>query len=411
MNDIIIIGGGISGLYCFYELEKKYKHLKISLFEKNNYFGGRFLTKTQTLFNKSYKTEIGAGRLNKNHTLFLKLIKELKLEKDLIKIKGNNDIHPSLDYNLNKKFKNKTSFDYIKKVIKKADKENKKDLIKLSFKEYAQKILKDDELKFLYDFSGYYGQLYYGNCYDVIKLFKYGIKENIDYFVLKNGFSNVIEKLLKKIKSKNLYLKQELFKINKFHNTFLLNINGYVYQTKHLILALPKPALLKINYLNSYQKDLNSINCKELCRIYSIFPKVWFKDLNKMTTNNKLRFIIPIDKQTGLIMISYTDSKYANYWKKFINKPNKELVKEINTQLTKIFPTKIEKPIYTSIYYWNCGVAYWKPKIDSDKMSEKILKLDINDNLYIIGENYSKNQSWAEGGLETVNELLIKYKF
>ena len=130
-----------------------------------------------------------------------------------------------------------------------------------------------------------------------------------------------------------------------------------------------------------------------------------------MTTNNKLRFIIPIDKKTGLIMISYTDSKYANYWKKFINKPNKELMNEINTQLTKIFPTKIEKPIYTSIYYWNCGVAYWKPKIDSDKMSEKILKLNDDDNLYIIGENYSKNQSWAEGGLETVNELLIKYKF
>lgn len=37
MNDIIIIGGGITGLYCFYELEKKYKNLKISLFEKNNY--------------------------------------------------------------------------------------------------------------------------------------------------------------------------------------------------------------------------------------------------------------------------------------------------------------------------------------------------------------------------------------
>jgi monoamine oxidase len=411
MNDIIIIGGGISGLYCFYELEKKYKNLKISLFEKNNYFGGRFLTKTQKIFDKSFKTEVGAGRLNKNHKLFLKLIKELKLEKDLIKTKGNNDICPSIDYNLNKKFKNKSSFDYINKVIKKAEKEDKKYLIQLSFKQYAQKVLKKDELKFLYDFSGYYGQLYKGNCYDVVKLFKYGIKNDIDYFVLKNGFSSVIAGLLKKIKSKNLYIKQELLKINKYQNTFLLNINGNVYQTKHLILALPKPALLNINYLNIYKKDLNSIICKELCRIYSIFPKVWFKDLNKITTNNKLRFIIPIDKESGLIMISYSDSKYANYWKKFLNKPNEELVNEINTQLSKIFPYKIEKPIYTSIYYWNCGVAYWKPKIDSEKISEKILKLNNDDNLYIIGENYSKNQSWAEGGLETVNELLNKYKF
>ena len=58
MNDIIIIGGGISGLYCFYELEKKYKNLKISLFEKNNYFGGRFLTKTQKIFDKSLLNDI-----------------------------------------------------------------------------------------------------------------------------------------------------------------------------------------------------------------------------------------------------------------------------------------------------------------------------------------------------------------
>lgn len=411
MNDIIIIGGGIGGLYCFYELEKKYKNLKISLFEKNNYFGGRFLTKKKNIKNKKIQYEMGSGRLNKHHKIFLKLIKELNLEKDLIKTSGFNDIYPTNDYDLNKKFKKKTSFDYIFKVLSKASKENSKDLRKISFKEYAETILKKDEIKFLFDFSGYYGQLYKGNCYDVIKLFKYGIRNDIDYFVLKNGFSSVIQKLIKKIKSKNLYLNQELLKIRKFYNTFLLNINGNIYQTKHLILALPKPALLKLDYLFNYHKDLNSIICKELCRIYAIFPEVWFKDLNKLTTNSKLRFIIPIDKKNGLIMISYTDSKYALYWKKFLNKSSKKLNKEIMNELKKIFTIKIKSPIYNSICYWNCGVAYWKPKFNSDKISRKILKLNKNDNLYIVGENYSKNQSWAEGALETVNELLLKYKF
>ena len=411
MNDVIIIGGGISGLYCFYELEKKYKNLKISLFEKNNYFGGRFLTKKKEISNKTYQFEIGAGRLNKNHKLFLKLIKELKLEKDLIKTSGYNDIYPTCDFNLNNKFKNKNSFYYIYKVIKKAEKEKKEDLMIVSFKDYAKKVLKNDEIKFLYDFSGYYGQLAFGNCYDVIKLFKLGIRDDLEYFVLKNGFSSIIHTLLKKIKSKNLYLQHELLKIEKYHNTFLLNINGYIYQTKNLILALPKPALLKLNYLKTYKKDLNSIICKELCRIYSIYPKVWFKDYKKIMTNNKLRFIIPIDKKNGLIMISYSDSKYALYWKKFINKPNNELNNEIKKQLNKIFPDVQESSIFTSIYFWDCGVAYWKPKIDSQEISKKILRLNINDNLYIVGENYSNNQSWAEGALETVNQLLNNYKF
>ena len=303
MNDIIIIGGGLSGLYCFYEMEKKYKNLKISLFEKNNYFGGRILTMKKNINNKNYQYEMGASRFNKNHKLMIKLLRELKLDKKIIKISGESDIHPTLDYNLKKKFINKNSFTYINKVINYASKEKKEDIIKYTFIEYAKKKLNKDEIKFLLDFSGYYGELIYENIYDSLKLFNNGIRDDIDYFILKSGLSSICEKLIKKIKSNNLYLNQELIKIKKFHNTFLLNINGNIYQTRNLILALPKPALTKIEYLNPYKKYLNGISCKPLCRIYSIFPDLWFKDLNKCTSNNKLRYIIPIDKKSGLIMI------------------------------------------------------------------------------------------------------------
>ena len=413
MNDIIIIGGGIAGLYCFYELEKKYKNknLKISLFEKNNYFGGRILTKQVKVNKKNYQYEMGAGRFNDNHKLMLKLIKELKLEKDMIKISGQSDILPTKDYTLKKKFKDKSSFYYIRKVINLACKEKKEEIIKYSFIEYAKKKLKKDEIDFLLDFSGYYGELIYENAYDAIKLFKEGISDKINYYVLKKGLSSICNKLIKKIKSKNLYLNQELIKIKKFYNTFLLNINGYIYQTRHLILAIPKPSLMKLNYLNEYNKYLNYITCKPLCRIYSVFPDLWFKKINKVTTNSKLRYIIPIDKENGLIMTSYTDCKYAEFWKKYLDLPKKDLDKKLLYELKKIFDFDIKKPIYNSICYWKCGVAYWKPKIESEKISKKILKLNKKDNLYIVGENYSNNQGWNEGAFETVNELLLNYKF
>ena len=70
MNDIIIIGGGISGLYSYYQLLLKNPKLKIKLFEKNNYFGGRILTLHKKLNHQNYQFEAGAGRFNSKHTLF-----------------------------------------------------------------------------------------------------------------------------------------------------------------------------------------------------------------------------------------------------------------------------------------------------------------------------------------------------
>ena len=44
MYDIIISGGGISGLYCAYKLLLNNPYYKILLIEKNNYLGGRIKT-------------------------------------------------------------------------------------------------------------------------------------------------------------------------------------------------------------------------------------------------------------------------------------------------------------------------------------------------------------------------------
>ena len=444
MNDIIIIGGGIAGLYCFYQLQKKFsnKNLKISLFEKNDYFGGRCLTKYKKINDKNIQYEMGAGRFNQNHKLLLSLIKDLDLKNELIEITGKSNILPSKDYDLKTKFQKKTSFTYIKKVInhaksliKKSKIKGTKELQKYTFIEYAKTILKADEIKFLLDFSGYYGELVYENAYDAIRLFEEGITNTLKYYVLKHGFTHLINTLVKKIKingeqqkqqkSHQLYLNQELLKIKEFGNTYVLNINNNIYQTKFLILALPKPALKKLNYLNIYSPYINSVSCKPLCRIYSVFPKTWFSNLEKSTTNTKLRYIIPINKENGLIMTSYTDAKYALYWKKFLDKSNNELSKEIVKQLKLIFyekekrktktktktitEIKIEKPIYNSINYWNCGVAYWKPNVNSKIISKKMLKINKDKTLYIIGENYSNNQGWVEGALETVEDLFKYY--
>ena len=57
------------------------------------------------------------------------------------------------------------------------------------------------------------------------------------------------------------------------------------------------------------------------------------------------------------------------------------------------------------------GAGTFQPvKVDSIKISNRVMKLDKNKELYIIGEGYSEKQSWVEGALENCEKFLKKYK-
>ena len=101
--DIIIIGGGIAGLYIAYELNKRSSKLKILLIEKENYLGGRVVTYQD----KIMTVEEGAGRIHGSQPLIMNLIRELGLSNKLNKndseavfspADGTSSIEDSIDY-------------------------------------------------------------------------------------------------------------------------------------------------------------------------------------------------------------------------------------------------------------------------------------------------------------------------
>ena len=110
--DIIVIGGGISGLNVTYQLLKKNNKLKIALFEKNDYLGGRIYTHKEN----DFYFEAGAGRFNDNHILLNSLIKELKLETLKTPIKSVISFVPSNKYDEKYNFTN--PFDILKPVFR-----------------------------------------------------------------------------------------------------------------------------------------------------------------------------------------------------------------------------------------------------------------------------------------------------
>ena len=340
----------------------------------------------------------------------MKLIKELKLDKYLGESMSKTEFYPSKTYKLDNKLKNKSFFDFIRIVLDKSKNLKKEELIKYSFIDLAKKYLTKKEIEFLVKSTGYYSRTIKMNAYDSIKLFKIGIRDDIKYYGLKLGFTKIIEELIKKIDSKKIFTNHELKTIKNKNNIFELLVNNKKYETKKLICALPKLGLDKINYFNKYKNILNTVQNSDYCRIYAIFKKedIWYKDLGKLTTNNHLKYIIPINKENGLIMISYSDNINAKYWKKYLNIENK-LKDKIVTDVRNIFDIKIKRPIYTKICYWENEQNYWKPKVDSIKSSNQIMKLDKNRELYIVGESYSETQGWVEGALENCEKFLKKY--
>lgn len=406
--DLIIIGGGIAGLNILYELYKKQSKIKILLIEKNNYLGGRIKTFRINVNNYDYKWEEGAGRFNDNHKLLINLLHDLHLQEYIIKINSESIFIPSSN-KINPLFLNKNPFEFINLVLQHLEKQDQNITKQFTFKEYALhfNILTQDEFNFVLDSYGYYSELIEMNAYNAYILFKKGINNNLQYYGLSCGLDQIIEEIKKKIIILDINIKMET-EINDIvyeGNIFKIeSTNKKLYYGKKIILAIPKYYLKKLKILNDIKPLLNSVTCKPLCKIYYIFKKedIWFQNIKKVTTNNYLRFIIPIDKENGLIMISYTDNIYAEYWKnkKFEFNKIKKLIK-------KTFNININEPIYNKKSYWNCGVGYWKKNYNSNIISKQILQ-PLHIPLFICGENYSEIQGWIEGALLTSNQIISK---
>ena len=89
--DLVIIGGGLSGLYLLNKLLKENNQLRICLLECSNRLGGRI--NTIRFKDKSIKSnqiniqyESGGARFSNKHENLIKLLKHLNLEKDKIAI-------------------------------------------------------------------------------------------------------------------------------------------------------------------------------------------------------------------------------------------------------------------------------------------------------------------------------------
>jgi cytochrome b involved in lipid metabolism/protoporphyrinogen oxidase len=407
--DYIIVGGGIAGLNTALKLCDTKN--KILLLERNSRLGGRL----HTFKEKKILYEAGGARFHKGQKNLFELIKMFNLENDIFEIPNTKKFLP---------IKNKYSDKYqlnniLKNLIHKSTNHKKEELLKMNLLEFCEKVYDKKTASFLSAAFEYVTELEDVNAYEAIEIFQNDMSDDFQFYLFKNGFGSLLDKMEEFIKDNNCTIKTQhtLMEFEKNKDTFTIDvISGkkmMKFKTPTLILALDKSALEKLPYLSPIKKELNSVQMIPLLRIYAVYPpdpktkKVWFDGMEKVVTDLEIKYIIPLDYKSGLIMISYTDQRLAEYWNKFIKQGPEKLEKELLRQLNLLFPKKkIPKTTFLKSHYWYNGACYWKKNQEAESIAKKILKPFETDNLYICGSNYSQRQAWTEGALETSEEVI-----
>jgi len=372
----IIVGAGITGLYLAYQLLLKgVSAVDIVIFEGSDRIGGRIYTNEH----KGFRYSVGAGRLGKKHKYVMKIIKDFKLQDQIINIGKNtnyfvegrlmNEAELLSHYKSNFKSLN----ELWKYAIEKKLNGNKYDPCLYNLHNYFSLILSENEVELLKISFGYIGEMYDMNAYN-------GLITLRKDFDIRNECGERGDKK---------YVK----------------VNGVKHSYSKLYLTIKRGDYMNIGYFKKYESLFNTVSDGHLLRIFAQYKDVWFKDMPKILTQNKLQFIIPIDYNSGLIQISYSDRYNADFWNAFKNE--KDVKKYLTKILNEMFPEKnIKEPEWITMHFWKAGDHMWNVGVNTKKIQEKMDEIFIPKDIYILGETYSERQAWIEGAIETVHKKL-----
>ena len=402
--DIIIVGGGISGLYLAYNLSKT--NQKILLLERSSILGGRIRTEKlgETVI------EMGAARFSNKHKNLLKLINTFQLDDKKI------ELPKDIDFYLNNKKINYNLYDKFKMIVSKKKKMSNEYLKKINLHQYCEEVMGHDESTKFQDMFGYDAEFIKLNAYSALKMFEEDLLEGSStYYLLNGGLIQIIEKLeefCEKANNITIVKGKNVKEIDKNKVIVETESKDKIYKCKKIVLTIPLLDLKKFEMFEEYAY-INEVKEIPLLRIYAKYPvdrnkKPWFHDIKRTITDNHIRQIIPISYEDGIIMISYTDLYNAEYWNNYCLSGEKKLTEKINNEISLLMNRKIPKPLEYKFYYWKAGVHLWKTNTDMDVMYKKIL--NPFDNIYIANEAFSKHQCWIEGSLKMVKDVfkLIK---
>lgn len=393
--DVIIIGAGIAGLATALTLAKQGKRTLV--LEKYPTLGGRALTFKEG----KIQYEIGAGRIFHEHHRVNALVKKYGLHAYPISTQSNFEDEPN-DF--------LTLFTPIAKELQ--------SLPSTILGNHTIKQLLPPALHHILDMYPYRAEMETLRADLALQAFKpnHPMGKDAEFYGVKEGFSALVDHMAKEAKEAGAVIKTRQRVEDAIQSGNMFEVTGqygkkaeekpFVFRAPTLIIATCRCSLSNFTVLKGAPL-LKQLNTSALCRIYAIFPKnkdgtVWFDGLEKTVTRNPLRHSIPINSESGLIMISYTDGRDTDFWKDL---EDKELEQEIVRNARMLWPHKtIPFPTFLKKHMWPSGCTYWVPG-DYDVKEASRKAHNPKPNLYVVGESVNPTQTWIESALESA-ELL-----
>lgn len=367
-QSIVIIGGGMAGLYCAYLLKKRRPEVKVTILEKESKCGGR--VSMEEIDGVKVPTGAQFSRVDKDKTLQA-LLQDLGIKRKTYKIE------------MNYSFPEPPLREMIKE-LKAKSKEYQGE--KMTFKDFGKKVLGERYDNFVKGMG--YTDFENAGFMDTIK--NYGLDDNISGYDAENvDWSNVVEKLIQEIGEKNINLNVEVNKITKSGDKFL--INGK-YEADGIVFAVT------VNVLRKFLKD-SIYEDIESQSFIKAFASVENLDIDTYTiVDSNLRKIIPIKGK--VFNVAYSDNADAEALK---SKPDSYFQNLLNDEFTGVKISRLKK------FYWKEGTHYYKPLSSKYKSREEFIKRAQNPSslVWVVGEMVSLKQGWVEGALQSVEQISL----